>query len=212
MTFRLLPVLLVLSGALFVTPGAQESAVSNTDSSNHSAAAAAPAQSTASPGDIVLKPKIATYDFDAMPKDPLASAFFSATLPGTGQLYNKEYLRGIITGIAFYGSVIGIQYLVNKWEEMNTDTFYITEAYADIVHPVYTPKPDSLQVGLPTGDKVALVAAIVVCAASYVFGIYDSYTGAQRYNRKLMESHQIKFGFSADPLEKKVAVCAKYQF
>jgi TM2 domain-containing membrane protein YozV len=214
MNKRLLPVFIFLTGALFLSSGAEESSVSGNDSSvQKPAVAKGQAPETATGGEIVLKPKITTYDYDAMPKDPLASTFFSATLPGTGQLYNKEYLRGICTGVVFYGSVLAIQYFINKWEQINTDTFFIQEAYnADVVHPVYVPKPDSLQVGLPTSDKIFLVSTIVLAAGSYIFGIFDSYNGANRYNRKLMEAQKIKLGFSADPLEGKIAVCARYRF
>ena len=40
----------------------------------------------------VLEPKVARYSYSAIPKDPLASALFSATFPGMGQVYNKEYI------------------------------------------------------------------------------------------------------------------------
>jgi TM2 domain-containing membrane protein YozV len=213
MVTRILPLLIVAAGALFLSFGAEESSVSVKDSAVKQSVAPAP-QSPAlvQSGDIVLRPKISTYDYDAMPKDPLASTFFSATLPGTGQLYNKEYLRGICTGVVFYGSVVAIEYFINKWEQMNTDTFYIQEAYTNVVHPVYVPKPDSRQVGLPAAGKAMLISTIVLAAGSYVFGIYDSYTGAQRYNRRLMDNRRIKLGVSADPLDKKVSLCARYQF
>ena len=215
MITRTFSLFLILSGTLFLSSGAEESSASASgkDSSvQNSPPATVQGPAATTGGGIVLKPKITTYDYDAMPKDPLASTFFSATLPGTGQLYNKEYLRGICTGVVFYGSVLAIQYFINKWEQINTDTIYIQEAYTDVVHPVYVPKPDSRQVGLPTTDKVLLVSTIVLAAGSYIFGIYDSYNGANRYNRKLMEAQKIKLGFSVDPAEGKIAVCARYRF
>jgi TM2 domain-containing membrane protein YozV len=162
----------------------------------------------------VLTPKVTTYDFDAIPKDPLASALLSASLPGTGQIYNKEYLRGIITGVVFYGSFFSIQYLLNKWDELNLDTFYIREAYDSTkVHMAVAPKPEDEQVGLATGDKVWLIATLTLVAASYVFGVVDAYYGAKRYNKKLFEGQQrLKLGLMVDPAVKKFGVCAKYQF
>ena len=76
---------------------------------------------------LLLKPNVARYDYDAIPKDPLASAFFAATLPGSGQIYNKEYVRGMITGIGFYTGLFVTQYMVSRWEAQNTDTIYVEE-------------------------------------------------------------------------------------
>jgi hypothetical protein len=70
---------------------------------NTEAAQAAITQNSAPAPISVFKPRAAKYDYDAIPRDPLASAIFSATIPGSGQVYNKEYLRGILTAIAFYG-------------------------------------------------------------------------------------------------------------
>jgi TM2 domain-containing membrane protein YozV len=141
----------------------------------------------------VIQPSIARYSYEAMPKDPLASLFFSATFPGLGQIYNKEYTRGIVTGIAFWASFFGAEYLLNRWQQINTDTFYVQDYFnEEIIHPVYVLKPDSLQVGLPTGEKVALGSAVVIGVASYLFGLYDSYRGAKRFNRKLITSAPFK--------------------
>ena len=135
----------------------------------------------------VLQPKIAHYSYDAIPKDPIASAFFSATICGSGQIYNNEYLRGIATGLVFWGSFFTSEYLLNRWKTINTDTFNVLEADDPTVkHPVTALKPDNLQVGLPTEEKVLLAGAIVAGAAAYLFGIVDSYRGAQRYNKKLL--------------------------
>jgi TM2 domain-containing membrane protein YozV len=165
---------------------------------------------------VVLQPKIATYNFDAMPKDPLASAFFSATIPGTGQMYNKEYLRGIGTGICFWGSVLLIDYLMYHWEQLNTDTFYIEEAYGDPprVHQAYSMKSEDEMVGLPSGEKVLLGASIGLVAVSYVWGIYDSYQGARRYNHALQvrQTSPLTFNAELDPISKTVGVKARYCF
>jgi len=140
-------------------------------------------------GATVLNPRIAKYDYDAMPKDPLASAFFSATIPGTGQIYNKEYVRGILTGAAFYLSLMTIYYEVYRWEQLNTDTFWIEEAMVPEEDRrnfrATAPKPEDEQVGLPGAEKAVLGVSVVLCAASYIFGIIDSYNGANRYNRNL---------------------------
>ena len=146
----------------------------------------------------VIQPKVTIAKYDAMPKDPLASALFSATICGSGQLYNKEYLRGIITGVAFWTSFFGGQYLLYRWQQINTDTVYLAEYGRDAWREIYVPKPDSLQVGLPTAEKALLVSAIVVGASAYVFGLVDSYRGAQRYNKKLFASAPVKPEFYCD--------------
>jgi hypothetical protein len=56
------------------------------------------------------------------------------------------------------------------------------------IRAVYVPKADDDQIGLPTAEKVVLGTAIAAAAISYVFGIVDSYKGAKRYNKKLIES------------------------
>jgi TM2 domain-containing membrane protein YozV len=137
----------------------------------------------------VIQPDISRYSYEAMPKDPLASLFFSATFPGLGQIYNREFTRGIATGVAFWASFFGAEYLLNRWQQINTDTFYVQDYFdEETIHPVYVLKPDSLQVGLPTSEKVALGSAVVIGAVSYIFGLYDSYQGAKRFNRKLVAS------------------------
>jgi len=145
------------------------------------------------PAPKVFQPKVAKYDYDAIPRDPLASAIFSATIPGSGQVYNKEYLRGILTAVLFYGGFFTAQYELIRWQQINMDTIYFNETNevgtpTGQVRAVYVPKSDKDQIGLPTGEKVILGTAIAAAAASYVFGIVDSYKGAKRYNRKLIES------------------------
>jgi TM2 domain-containing membrane protein YozV len=147
----------------------------------------------------VIQPKVNIAKYDAMPKDPLASALFSATICGSGQLYNKEYLRGIITGVAFWTSFFGGEYLMNRWQQINTDTFYLQDYFSDtVIHPVYVMRPDNRQVGLPTAEKALLVTACVVGASAYVFGLIDSYRGAQRYNKKLLAGASLKPEFYCD--------------
>jgi len=147
---------------------------------------------------VVLKPKVAHYDFDAIPKDPLASAFFSATLPGSGQFYNKEYVRGIITGAGFYGSFYLAQYLLARFDSYNQDTVYFQETDINGIptgyyRNVYVPKPDAEQKWPSATEKYLAIGSIVSCGAFYIWGIYDSYSGAKRYNQKLVAETDRKF-------------------
>jgi TM2 domain-containing membrane protein YozV len=142
---------------------------------------------------VVIQPKIAVYNYSAMPKDPLASMFFSATIPGTGQIYNKEYLHGILTGIGFWGGLFTSELLLEKWIRINTDTVYFEEFDRDgsptgLNRAVYIMRDPDKQVGLPTAEKIALGSAVLIGAASYIYGLLDSYRGAKRFNRKLVAS------------------------
>jgi TM2 domain-containing membrane protein YozV len=145
----------------------------------------------------VFQPKVAIYDYSAMPKDPLASSFFSATIPGTGQIYNKEYLRGILTGIGFWGGLFVSEFLLNEFIRINTDTVYFEELDKNGVptglnREVHIMRDPDNQVGLPTGEKIALGSAVVIGAGSYVFGIIDSYRGAKRFNHKLVADAAVR--------------------
>jgi TM2 domain-containing membrane protein YozV len=204
---------LIAGGAFFLASGEGPVVVQAADRATQTAA-----HSTREEGAVVLKPKIATYDYDAIPKDPLASMLLSVVLPGSGQIYNKEYGRGIITGVLWYGSLAGMYLLIDKWTRINTDTIHLAEADPVTGLPngssrdVYVMRDPDKQVGLPAGDKVLLVGAIAIAATSYVFGIIDSYRGAQRYNKKLLESQQLKLGLIADPVDRKIGMTASLRF
>jgi TM2 domain-containing membrane protein YozV len=165
----------------------------------------------------VLQPKVAHYSYDAIPKDPLASMGFSAMIPGTGQIYNKEYLHGILTGIGFWGGLFTAEYMMSRWTRLNTDTVYFQEydKYGEptgLNRAVYILRDPDKQVGLPTGEKVVLISAVVVGAASYVFGLYDSYRGAQRYNTKLFADAPVKPEFYCDLGPKRNEVGLRLKF
>jgi hypothetical protein len=145
----------------------------------------------------VLQPKVAHYSYDAIPKDPLASAFFSATIPGSGQIYNKEYLRGVLTGVGFWGGLLTAEYYLYKWIRINTDTVHLCESDNNgnptgFYRDVYVMRSADKQIGLPTAEKAILISAVVIGAGSYLFGIYDSYRGAHRYNNKLFADAAVK--------------------
>lgn len=154
---------------------------------------------------VVLTPRIAKYNYDAMPKDPLASAMFSLIVPGLGQLYNKEYLRAGLTAVVFYGTFFGAQYLLNEYTAYNTDTFTIAE-YSEsrdtpILHDVTAPKPDKDQRWRSGGEKAAFIGCVVVAAGSWVFNVFDAYSGAKRYNAKLIGP----VSFAPDPVRMSVS-------
>lgn len=183
-------------------------------------AAAAPALAGDGDGALVLKPKISKYDYDAIPKDPLASAFFSATFPGTGQIYNKEYVRGAITGVGFYAALYITYYMLDRWEAQNTDTVWVAEVNPEtnkntfIYYRIPVLKPDDEQKGLPTGEKVVLGVSLAATAGFYVWGVIDSYRGAKRYNRKLFDRASRKFDWhiAYRAADDRLGLSARYLF
>jgi hypothetical protein len=171
------------------------------------------------PNVVVLQPKVVRYNYNAIPKDPLASALFSATIPGTGQLYNREFGRGFATAAVFYGSVLVAQYYAKKWTAMNTDTFFVAETDEDgsptgQVHRATALKPDAQLVGLKPGEKVLVVGACITAVASYVFGIVDAARGAKRFNEKILLSRLAPDGVDVafSPASSAMRVQARYSF
>jgi hypothetical protein len=78
---------------------------------------------------------------------------------------------------------------------------------------VYVPRDEASQVGLPLGEKVALGTAVTVAAISYLWGIYDSYVGANRYNKKLFSGLSGDTGLRlAVDLKGNVALQARFVF
>lgn len=161
----------------------------------------------------VLEPKIARYDYSTIPKDPLASALFSATFPGMGEIYNKEYQRGVITGLGFWISFFLAQHYLNRVTEINTDTFYIMDTDS-AYHQVTAPRPEDAWVGLPTREKIELVSSTAIMAGFYLWGIYDSYQGAKRYNKKLVTGafRRIDLRLASSPGRRALGLEAVYRF
>jgi TM2 domain-containing membrane protein YozV len=172
----------------------------------------APAQ--AEEESLILEPKVAKYSYSAIPKDPLASALFSATFPGMGQLYNKEYTRGIITGVGYWASFFTVSYLLFvRLEEINKDTFYIEDTDGAF-HQVTTPKEDDESFGLPRTEQALLIGSAASTMGFYIWGIIDSYKGAKRYNKKLISGANRKFNLRlASSLPKRsLQLKATYKF
>ncbi|OGS36067.1 MAG: hypothetical protein A2293_06040 [Elusimicrobia bacterium RIFOXYB2_FULL_49_7] len=169
---------------------------------------------------LLLKPNVARYDYDAIPKDPLASAFFAATLPGSGQIYNKEYVRGMITGIGFYTGLFVTQYMVSRWEAQNTDTIYVEEydklgRWTGKYREFYAAKADKDVKGLPTDEKVVLGISATAMVGCWVFGVIDAYRGAKRYNNHLMACRSepaIRYALTVDPAYGRVGLQALHRF
>lgn len=176
-------------------------------------------QDSVGAGTLVIKPRVAQYNYDAIPKDPLASAFFSATIPGSGQIYNKEYLRGAVTALGFYAGFFLTQYMLVRWEEQNTDTFYVEEydkvgRWTGRYREVYATRAEEDMEGLPTNEKIVLGASAAAMVGFWVWGVVDSYKGAKRYNTRLMASmdQKLSIKMACSLSQEKVGVNALYRF
>ncbi len=144
----------------------------------------------------ILKPEIATYSYNTVPHDPFASALFSGIVMGSGQIYNKEYGRGLLCGSIYYTNLLIVWGLIKHFEALNTDTVYIKgiSKGEEKIFQFFTPKPDSELRGLPDKEKALLVASIATVGITWVWGIVDAYLGAERYNRKIsLTSSENKF-------------------
>ncbi len=88
-------------------------------------------------------------------KSPTKAALFSALLPGSGQVYTAQPLRGVcvagVFGVALWQSIANFQKLPGEYKAKNA-----------------------------TAGQLFALAAI----ATYGFGIQDAYDGANRYNRR----------------------------
>ncbi len=165
----------------------------------------------------VLRPKLRQYSYLALPKDPVASAFFSFTLPATGQLYNHEYIRSAVFGASFYLSAFVVGYYSNKRERINTDTFYV-QAYdkdglpTSEIHRSIAKKDTTIR--LREQERLVAGIALLGMATSYVWGIIDAYQGAKRYNRELMRGEGARLGFELgyDPLQTQASARLVYRF
>ncbi|MBD3420806.1 MAG: hypothetical protein GF398_11870 [Chitinivibrionales bacterium] len=154
---------------------------------------------------IVLKPKIQQYNFDAMPKDPLASMLFSATLPASGQLYNKEYLRaGIIAGIFYTGYFIA-QYQIGIMEEHNTETFSVLEydpntgGTTGYEREITYVKPLEDWKWPSKSNRALFVISAGTTLGTWIYNIVDAYRGARKYNDKLIAFHTPKLDIAYTP-------------
>jgi hypothetical protein len=175
---------LALLGALAVTSSAQ---------------AQTPADPAAS-GQTQLKTPSALE----LPKDPVAAMYFSAVVPGFGQIYTGDYKRGLL----FLGSIIGAfgaayasyepaqlhladydspafggngDGLLNTAETKNWEDHNFEDAAFD---------------RLSTGRKVGLVTGVAVGAGLYIWNILDARTRAHNHNRELAE-RRVTIGIQA---------------
>ena len=175
---------LTLFGALAVTSGAQ---------------AQTPAD-PAVPGQTQLK----TPSAIELPKDPVAAMYFSAVVPGFGQIYTGDKTRGFL----FMASVIGAfgaAYASYEPAQLHLAD-YDSTAYGGngdgLLNTAETKNwedhkfEDDAFDRLSTGRKVGLVTGAAVGAGLYIWNILDARTRAHNHNRQLAQ-RRISIGLQA---------------
>ena len=175
---------LTLFGALAVTSGAQ---------------AQTPAD-PAVPGQTQLK----TPSAIELPKDPVAAMYFSAVVPGFGQIYTGDYKRGFL----FLGSVIGAfgaAYASYEPAQLHLADYDSTAFGGNgdgLINTAETKNwedhkfEDDAFDRLSTGRKVGLVTGAAVGAGLYIWNILDARTRAHNHNRQLAQ-RRISIGLQA---------------
>ncbi len=103
------------------------------------------------------------------PKDPTQAALFSVVLPGSGQVYAGDPLKGLI-----FAAVFG----VGLWQTI--DNFQLIQDPASNT-------PSLISKNETAGDLFGLVTL-----AAYGFGIQDAFSTAANYNRQNHLSFRIE--------------------
>lgn len=99
-------------------------------------------------------------------KSPLASMLWSAVLPGFGQLYNKEYVLGIV--------LIGLELLINLKSHLNLTILYSFHCDLKRAHDVI-----NYQWGM-------------FYPSFYSFSLWQAYNHAKTHNFKINELKQTR--------------------
>ena len=137
-------------------------------------------------------------------KDPVAAMYFSAFVPGFGQIYTGDYKRGLL----FLGSIIGAfgaAYASYEPAQLHLAD-YDSTAYGGngdgLLNTTETKNwedhkfEDDAFDRLSTGRKVGLVTGAAVGAGLYIWNILDARTRAHNHNRQLAQ-RRISIGLQA---------------
>ncbi|MGG5254712.1 DUF5683 domain-containing protein [Neobacillus sp. SM06] len=99
-------------------------------------------------------------------KSPLAAMFWSAVLPGFGQLYNKEYMIGFV--------LIGLEFLINSQAKLNLAIVYSFHGDFKQAHDII-----NYQWGM-------------FYPSFYCFSLWQAYNHAKSHQLKLNEIRQTR--------------------
>ena len=158
-----------------------------------------------------------TSDTVELYKDPVAAMYFSAFVPGFGQIYTGDYTRGLL----FLGSVIGAfgaayasyEPAILQLADYDSTAFggngdgllNTAEAKNWEDHKFEDDAFDRLS----TGRKVGLVTGAAVGVGLYIWNILDARTRAHDHNRQLSQG-RISIGLLADPDRAGVALAVNF--
>ena len=130
-----------------------------------------------------------------LPKDPVAAMYFSAVVPGFGQIYTGDYTRGLL----FLGSIIGAfgaAYASYEPAQLHLADYDSTAFGGNgdgLINTAETKNwedhkfEDDAFDRLSTGRKVGLVTGAAVGAGLYIWNIFDARTRAHTHNRQLAQ-------------------------
>ena len=139
-----------------------------------------------------------------LPKDPVAAMYFSAVVPGFGQIYTGDYKRGLL----FLGSIIGafgVAYASYEPAQLHLADYDSTAFGGNgdgLINTAETKNwedhkfEDDAFDRLSTGRKVGLVTGAAVGAGLYIWNILDARTRAHNHNRQLAQ-RRISIGLQA---------------
>ncbi len=139
-----------------------------------------------------------------LPKDPVVATYFSATLPGLGQIYTGDRTRGVLFLTSIVGA-FGAAYASYEPARLRL---------ADYDTPIYGGNGDGLlSTGearnwedrkfegtafdrLSNGRKAGLITGATVGAVLYVWNVIDAHGRAHEHNRQLAQ-RRVNVGLQA---------------
>ena len=139
--------------------------------------------------------QLQTSDTGKLYKDPVEAMYFSAIVPGFGQIYTGHYKRGLL----FLGSIIGafgVAYASYEPAQLHLADYDSTAFGGNgdgLINTAETKNwedhkfEDDAFDRLSTGRKVGLVTGAAVGAGLYIWNILDARTRAHNHNRQLAQ-------------------------
>ncbi|MCC7416760.1 MAG: hypothetical protein IT176_06410 [Acidobacteria bacterium] len=141
-----------------------------------------------------------------LPKDAVVATYFSATLPGLGQIYAGHPRRGVLFMASIIGA-LGAAYAAYEPAVLNLAD-YDSPAYggnADgMVSTIEAQNwqnhnfQDTAYERLTTTRKTVLVTGALVGAGLYVWNLFDASAQVRAHNRALAE-RRVSLGLEAGP-------------
>lgn len=127
---------------------------------------------------LLSKPDIHTITVNLEPKNRLLSSIYSSVLPGSGQIYAGQMLKGVIIGVGTVGSLAATFYLKDQYKQNKEQYFDDKEIYEmnidrDKMDQYYGTMIDSYDKMESSYNTMRITAGITV--AVWVYNIIDSY-------------------------------------